>query len=85
MLYYQEMPPRVSIGGVTLARAARLPCGPADRHDRRDGLNLGRAASAGCGARGTWGGKRGGMMQGGGVVQAGPSGTATPACGARGG
>ena len=34
--------------------------------------------------RRSWGAKRGGMMQGGWEVQAGPSGTATPACGARG-
>ena len=34
--------------------------------------------------RRSWGDKRGGMMQDGGEVQAGPSGTATPACGARG-
>eukprot|EP00966_Prymnesium_polylepis_P112503 2602583-Prymnesium_polylepis.1 len=34
--------------------------------------------------RRSWGTKRGGMMQGGGKVQAGPSGPATPACGARG-
>eukprot|EP00966_Prymnesium_polylepis_P249250 5762464-Prymnesium_polylepis.1 len=78
------MPPRVraAIGGATLGRATRLPCGPADRHDRRDELDLGRAGSAGCGARGR--GKRASMMQGGGEVQAGPSRTATPACGARG-
>ena len=35
--------------------------------------------------RRSWGGKRGGMMQGGEEVQAGPSGTALPVCGARGG
>ena len=34
--------------------------------------------------RRSWGAKRGGMMQGGWEVQAGPSGTTTPACGARG-
>ena len=35
--------------------------------------------------RRSWGAQRGGMLQGDGEVQAGPSGTATPACGARGG
>eukprot|EP00966_Prymnesium_polylepis_P088721 2053170-Prymnesium_polylepis.2 len=54
MLYYEEMPPRVraAIGGGALARAARPMCGPTDRHDRRDELDLGRAGSAGFGARG---------------------------------
>eukprot|EP00966_Prymnesium_polylepis_P319748 7376175-Prymnesium_polylepis.1 len=32
-----------------------------------------------CGMRRLWGGKRATMMQGGGEVQTGPSGTATPA------
>ena len=70
VLYYEEVPPRVraAVGGAALARAARLLFGPADRHDRRDGLNLGRAGNAGFGARG--GGKRASMMQGGGEVQA---------------
>ena len=55
MLYYQEVSLRVraAIGGATLARAARLPCGPAAcRHKRRGGLDFGRAGSAGCGVRG---------------------------------
>eukprot|EP00966_Prymnesium_polylepis_P029148 676330-Prymnesium_polylepis.1 len=54
MLYYEEMPPRVraAFGGGALARAARPLCGHADRHDRRDELDLGRAGSAECGARG---------------------------------
>eukprot|EP00966_Prymnesium_polylepis_P050881 1178225-Prymnesium_polylepis.1 len=49
------MPSRVraAIGGAALERAARLLFGPAERHDRRDGLDLlGRAGNAGCGARG---------------------------------
>eukprot|EP00966_Prymnesium_polylepis_P234600 5426759-Prymnesium_polylepis.1 len=54
MVYYQEMPPRVcaAVGGGALAREARLLCGHADRHNRRDELDLGRAGSAVCGARG---------------------------------
>eukprot|EP00966_Prymnesium_polylepis_P164437 3801770-Prymnesium_polylepis.1 len=42
------MPPRVraAVGGAALARAARLLCEPADRHDRRDELDLGRAGIA---------------------------------------
>ena len=49
MVYYEEVPPRVraAVGGAALARAARLLFGPADRHDRRDGLNLGTAGNAG--------------------------------------
>ena len=49
MLYYQEVSLRVraAIGGATLARAARLPCGPAAcRHERRGWLDIGRAGSA---------------------------------------
>eukprot|EP00966_Prymnesium_polylepis_P274293 6336832-Prymnesium_polylepis.1 len=44
----QEMPPRVraAVGGGALDREARLLCGHADRHDRRDELDLGRAGSA---------------------------------------
>ena len=38
-----------------------------------------------CGMRRSWGTKRASMMQGDREVQAGPSGIATPACGARGG
>eukprot|EP00966_Prymnesium_polylepis_P006272 143980-Prymnesium_polylepis.1 len=43
---------RAAVGGGALAREARLLCGHADRYDRRDELDLGRADSAGCGARG---------------------------------
>eukprot|EP00966_Prymnesium_polylepis_P241117 5576222-Prymnesium_polylepis.1 len=84
MLYYKEMPPRVraAVGGATLARATRPLCGHADRHDWRDELDLGRAVRNAA-LVGT--ALRGGMMQGGGEVQGGPSGTTTPACGARGG
>eukprot|EP00966_Prymnesium_polylepis_P141802 3274047-Prymnesium_polylepis.1 len=56
MLYlYEEMPLRVRavIGGAVLARAAAFCVGRRSRHDdRRDGLDLGRAGSAGCGSRG---------------------------------
>ena len=55
----------------------------ADR--RRSARSAGLWEGRQCAMRRSWGGKRGGMMQGGGEVQAGPSGTATPACGARGG
>ena len=85
MLYYQEVSLRVraAIGGATLARAARLPCGPAAsaRAARWAGLWQGGQ----CGMRRSWGTKRASMMQGDMEVQAGPSGIATPACGARGG
>eukprot|EP00966_Prymnesium_polylepis_P297681 6878162-Prymnesium_polylepis.1 len=45
LLYYQEVSTRVraAVGGGTVAREARLNCGHAERHERRDGLDLGRA------------------------------------------
>ena len=54
IVYYQEMPPRVraAVGGDAGAREARLDCGHAERHDRRNGLDFGRAGSALCGDRG---------------------------------
>ena len=84
IVYYQEIPPRVraAVGSGAGAREARLGCGHAERHDRRNGLDFGKGRQ--CAMRRSWGTKRGGMMQGGWEVQAGPSGTATPACGARG-
>ena len=84
MVYYQEMPPRVraAVGGAALAREARLCCWPAERHDRRDGQDFGKGGQSGI--QRSWRARRASMMQGGWEVQAGPSGTTTPACGARG-
>eukprot|EP00966_Prymnesium_polylepis_P309519 7151607-Prymnesium_polylepis.1 len=73
-------------GSAALAHAAPAFCvGTADRHDRRYELDLGSREGGQCGMRRSWGVKRASMMQGGEEVQARPSGTATLACGARGG
>ena len=64
-------------------------CGPPSLWARRVSAQAARWAGlwqgGQCGMRRSWGTKRASMMQGDMEVQAGPSGIATPACGARGG